>query len=351
MLLPFSFSCSVFPLAFDRKRMAYWSPAYFETPSPIRKHVDIYSSYEGSQRSVLSSHSQRDGLSSTRGRSAGTYRQDPLTPVRATTPVRLTFNDSPRLDRVSSSYGRPCDEARGTRCVSPRSNRFSPPSPMVTDACTTFIPPQRPEDRGKPVIVLDLDETLIFARDGPVVARPGLAHLFRIMHGRCEVVVWTAGEREYALDAIKRIDPNRCIQHCVYRHKKWWTGLPGYTKDLGALGRPLERTVLVENTPDCTRANPLNSILVKDFHGDCHAQDNTIYQLADIIEAIISGCYRRCHISDTLHAHPHVALREVPCDSDGTVTVFTLASDHHPPVYSSTNFDLYRCYRPSHTRR
>jgi carboxy-terminal domain RNA polymerase II polypeptide A small phosphatase len=222
---------------------------------------------------------------------------------------------------------------------------------MVTDACTTFIPPQRPEDRGKPVIVLDLDETLIFARDGPVVARPGLAHLFRVMQGRCEVVVWTAGERDYALDAIKRIDPNRCIQHCVYRHRKWWTGLPGYTKDLAALGRPLERTVLIENTPDCTRANPLNSILVKDFHGDCRSHDSTIYQLADIIESIISGCYRRSHISDTLHSHPHVSLREVPCDTNGAVTVFTLAADYHPPVYASTNFDLQRSHRQALSRR
>jgi hypothetical protein len=345
-------SCDV---EFLEELMAYWTPSYYETPPASRKqHVDAYTYLDRSPISLYSAHSYRDnGLTSSRGLSPS-LRPDFSTPVRSTTPVRLSFGDSPRADYLRNKND--LDEANATRCVSsPHPSRaqlrLSPPSPMVTDACSTFIPAQRPEDRGKPVVVLDLDETLIFARNGPVIARPGLAHLFRVMKGRCEVVVWTAGERDYALDAIKRIDPDRCVQHCVYRHRKWWTGLPGYTKDLCALGRPLERTVLIENTPDCTRANPLNSILVKDFHGDCRAQDSTIYQLADIIESIISGCYRRCHISDTIQSHPHVALREVPCDSDGTVTVFTLSDDYHPPVYSSTNFDLQRGFRNSQIRR
>lgn len=215
--------------------------------------------------------------------------------------------------------------------------------PMITDSAMMFIPPQRADDRGKLVVVLDLDETLVYARDGPVVPRPGLSHLLSTLKDRCEVVVWTAGERAYALDAIRRIDPHRCIHHCVYRHPKWWTGRPGYSKNLRALGRPLERAILVDNTPDCLRDNPMNSILVKDFGGSGVHHDETLYRLSDVIEALIVASAHH-HVSDVLRAHPHVSLREVPCDAEGSVKVFTFTGDDHPSSVSHriprTNYDL-----------
>lgn len=52
----------------------------------------------------------------------------------------------------------------------------------------------------------------------------------------CEVIVWTAGIRNYAKAVIRNIDRQNVIAHCIYRHEKWFR--PGdYTKDLAMLGR------------------------------------------------------------------------------------------------------------------
>ncbi|RNF10324.1 nuclear lim interactor-interacting factor [Trypanosoma rangeli] len=191
-----------------------------------------------------------------------------------------------------------------------------------------FIPPVRAADEGKLVVVLDLDETLVYARTGVIIPRPGINRLLDVLRGRCEVVVWTAGEKWYAMEVLHQIDPQCCIQHCVYRHEKWWTDRPGYMKDVAALGRPLHRTIIIDNTPDCLRANTRNGLLVKDFkglYGGCQRFDNTLFVLADVIEDVLSGS--KVSI-DAFHNHPDLQRRFVQCDTGGAIEVLTLKQDN-----------------------
>ncbi|CAJ1036535.1 TFIIF-stimulated CTD phosphatase, putative [Leishmania guyanensis] len=113
-------------------------------------------------------------------------------------------------------------------------------------------------------VVFDLDETVVYARDGPLYARAYLKDLFRFIKDDFEVIVWTAGERDYAKCILEEINEDHIIQHLVYRHEKWFRE-EDYTKDLRQLGRDLNYTLMIENTPDCVRANPQNSIIVEDF--------------------------------------------------------------------------------------
>ena len=93
---------------------------------------------------------------------------------------------------------------------------------MSKDPYTAMVPPQRYEHHGRLVVVLDLDETLVYAREGPVLPRPGLEELLQTLRElQCEVIVWTAGERDYAQEVLQRIDTAGVVQHCVYRHEKW----------------------------------------------------------------------------------------------------------------------------------
>jgi RNA polymerase II subunit A small phosphatase-like protein len=199
---------------------------------------------------------------------------------------------------------------------------------MITDRCIHYIPPQRVEDHGKVVVVLDLDESLIYGRDGPIVMRPGLRRFLATLHSRCEVVLWTAGQQDYALEAIGTIDPTGCIQHCVYRHPKWWTGEVGYAKDLRALGRSLRRTVLIDNTPDCHKANPENGILVTDYGGD-NGSDNTLLMLSDIFEDLLNTEIWVDDVTAWLSSDRRLVRRAVPCDGGGSVVVHTLCCDSH----------------------
>ncbi|KAG5466842.1 hypothetical protein LSCM1_01019 [Leishmania martiniquensis] len=113
-------------------------------------------------------------------------------------------------------------------------------------------------------VVFDLDETVVYARDGPLYARAYLKDLFRFMKDDFEVIVWTAGERDYAKCILEEINEDHIIKHLVYRHAKWFRE-EDYTKDLRQLGRDLNYTLMIENTPDCVRANPQNGIIVEDF--------------------------------------------------------------------------------------
>ncbi|KAG8348802.1 putative NLI interacting factor like phosphatase [Trypanosoma vivax] len=119
-------------------------------------------------------------------------------------------------------------------------------------------------------LVLDLDETVVYAREGPLYARAYLKELLHFIKKNFEVIVWTAGEKEYAKSILEEINVDNTIKHLIYRHKSWFTN-HDYTKDLKKLGRNIDYVLIVENSPDCVRTNPQNSILVEDF--EVHAPD------------------------------------------------------------------------------
>jgi hypothetical protein len=137
---------------------------------------------------------------------------------------------------------------------------------MIRKTGESLIAPLDPAAGKRYTVVLDLDETVVYARDGPLYARAHLENLLRVMDKYCEVVVWTAGERTYAKAILQEINTDNIIKHLITRHKSWFNHT-NYTKDLGKLGRDLDYVLIIENTPDCVRVNPQNGIIVQDFEG------------------------------------------------------------------------------------
>ena len=268
----------------------------------------------------------------------------PTTPTRYSVSTRLSLS-APRDDPYSppppqhhhhtTTFSASPAAAWADQQASSPSRRRDPS--MVKGPSASFLPPQEAGNMGKPVIVLDLDETLVYARDGPINVRPGTRELLEAIQETCEVCVWTAGEREYAKNVIRRIDMTGAIQHCVYRHPKWWTGKPGYSKNLHSLGRPIDRVLLVDNTPDCLKDHPWNGLLVEDFTG---RSDDVLYHVARVIQFIVNA-HPSESIPDILSRCPDVVRRRVPLDSYGSVEVWTLtaAGDDYSP---GRNRDIYR---------
>jgi RNA polymerase II subunit A small phosphatase-like protein len=157
---------------------------------------------------------------------------------------------------------------------------------MVKSEDSSLVAPQSAEDAGKITVVLDLDETLIYAREGPLYARPGLRELLKLLADHFEPIVWTAGVRAYAQAVLRNIDRDNVIRHCVYRHRKWYTGQAGYQKPLDALGRPLERMLIIENTPDCLRGFEENGVLVEDYEGG-EKEDQTLPAIAALLQSML----------------------------------------------------------------
>lgn len=182
------------------------------------------------------------------------------------------------------------------------------------------IAPQDPQDRGKYVVVLDLDETIVYAREGPLVIRPGAVALIDLLVRDTEVVVWTAGERDYAQQVLREIDRSGGVRHCIYRHPKWFTGTPGQLKDLRLLGRDLSRVLVVENTPDCVRRQSDNAVLVPDYYGA--TEDSTLVKLGDLVRGLLAS---GLPVSDFLRQSGHmVQLRSIRTDLGEILNVHCL---------------------------
>ncbi|KAI8462493.1 MAG: hypothetical protein J3K34DRAFT_462905 [Monoraphidium minutum] len=83
-----------------------------------------------------------------------------------------------------------------------------------------------------------------------VVERPGLPEFLLELAAFAEVVVFTAGLREYAEPIIDAIDPSRALFAArVYREGTTRSDHYQCVKDMRRAGRALARTVLVDDTP------------------------------------------------------------------------------------------------------
>nr|CCD13503.1 unnamed protein product [Trypanosoma congolense IL3000] len=190
-----------------------------------------------------------------------------------------------------------------------------------------LIPSQSLDDVGKLVVVLDLDETLVYSREGAIVPRPGTERLLDVLRDRCEVIVWTAGEQSYAMDVINLIDQKNCIKHCIFRSRRWWSEKPGCVKDLACLGRPLDRTLIIDNTSDCMKANPRNGLLVTDFRGLGNMGtiiDTTLYVIADVIDDVLNSPNPSI---GSFRTHPQLQRRVAWCEVGSPIEVLTLKQD------------------------
>ena len=170
--------------------------------------------------------------------------------------------------------------------------------------------------------VFDLDETLVFARRGPVVPRPGSHSLLRRLkgHPHVEPVVWTAGESGYARNILRHIDEEAVVEHLVARCLSWCNG-PGAVKDMARLDRHGDRCLLIENTAACVRANPENALLLPDFN---HTSRET-GELMSAVEALLVGLASSAmRVQDYLASSRMLHKATVPCQGGGFVNTYVL---------------------------
>ncbi|OVA13449.1 NLI interacting factor [Macleaya cordata] len=140
----------------------------------------------------------------------------------------------------------------------------------------------------KNTIFLDLDETLIHSRTDPppekfdfivrpridgelmnfyVLKRPGVDEFLETISKNFEVIVFTAGLKEYASLVLDKLDSKGVISHRLYRDScKEMDGR--FVKDLSELGRDLKRVVLVDDNPNAYIFQPDNALPVRPFIDD-----------------------------------------------------------------------------------
>lgn len=159
-----------------------------------------------------------------------------------------------------------------------------------------------PADEDRLTLVLDLDETLVHCRpdplptkhdfkvrfeeaqaDGWIYVRPFASLFLEIVSRLFEVVVFTASSRCYADQVLDTLDPKGdLIQTRLYRqHCTEVAG--GFLKDMECLGRPIEKVLLVDNSPVSVAMCPDNGIVVSSWVADC-PEDRELLDLLLVLQ-------------------------------------------------------------------
>ena len=173
----------------------------------------------------------------------------------------------------------------------------------------------------KYTLVLDLDETLIHFKinqnsnnSGILQFRPFISEFLSTIKNYYELIIFTAGTKEYADPIINAIEQKGT--KFDYRLYRIHTIIKGndFVKDLSKLGRDLSRTIIVDNMEQNYKLQPYNGITIRPFWGkdtndmalldllnilikivkmDMDVRDGIRYFKEDIISKVTSNIFRR----------------------------------------------------------
>ncbi|XP_071739776.1 uncharacterized protein [Rutidosis leptorrhynchoides] len=173
---------------------------------------------------------------------------------------------------------------------------------------TISLPPL--DSVNRKTVFLDLDETLIHSVpanglirprnfdymvkpmiDGErvdfyVLKRPFVDEFLQFLtENGFEIVVFTAGIKEYASLVLDRLDRKGLISHRLYRDScKEFDGK--FVKDLSNLGRDLKNAVIVDDNPNSYSLQSQNAIPIKPFIDDIGD---------DELKKLMDGFFEKCN--------------------------------------------------------
>jgi len=182
-----------------------------------------------------------------------------------------------------------------------------PPKPQPTESPTGvkfLLPPLLPEERGKKTLVLDLDETLVHSSFKPIPdpdfvisieldgvvhrvyvrKRPGVDNFLRAVGEKYEVVIFTASLAKYADPLLDILDRGRIVKTRLFR-EACVQHYGNYVKDLTHLGRRLEETIIIDNSPFSYMFQPDNALPISSWFSD--KSDRQLYDLLPFLDSLI----------------------------------------------------------------
>jgi len=190
-----------------------------------------------------------------------------------------------------------------------------------------LLPEQAPDLKGKKSLILDLDETLVHSSFKPVptadyiipvniegtihhvyvIKRPCVDEFLRRMSRHFEIVVYTASLAKYADPLLDQLDIHGVINARLFReHCTQYQG--NFVKDLTRLGRRLESTIIVDNSPASYMFQPQHAIGCTSFIDNMH--DRELLYIADFLETLVDveDVSKFTHLWNA----PHAMADEVP---------------------------------------
>jgi len=182
----------------------------------------------------------------------------------------------------------------------------SPEKPDGQEDPQWLLDPQSEADRkaNKKTLVLDLDETLVHSSftyipdadfiieielDGAVYKvyvrkRPGVDEFMKAVGEKFEVVIFTASLAKYADPLLDILDKDKVVSKRLFR-EACVQHYGNYVKDLSLLGRKLEHSIIVDNSPFSYMFQPDNAIPITSWFND--KSDTQLYELLPFLDRLI----------------------------------------------------------------
>lgn len=153
----------------------------------------------------------------------------------------------------------------------------------------------------KKCLILDLDETLVHSSfkytntadfvilveiDDQihrvyVIKRPGVDKFLKKVSKWYEVVLFTASILEYGNSLLDKLDMHNCIHHRLFRDSCYlYQG--NFVKNLSQIGRPLNCSIIIDNSPSSYIFHQKNSIPISSWFDDEH--DNELIDLLPLLK-------------------------------------------------------------------
>ena len=141
-------------------------------------------------------------------------------------------------------------------------------------------------------LVVDLDETLIHSftlnnnNDQTFYVRPFCFEFLNELSTFYEIIIFTAGTKEYAEPIINQLDKsNKIISHKLYReHLSYDDGNGNGLKDLSKIGRDLDKIIIIDNIADNYILQKDNGLLIKTWNGNLN--DRELFDLKNVLRSI-----------------------------------------------------------------
>ncbi len=163
-------------------------------------------------------------------------------------------------------------------------------------------------------VVLDLDSTLIntvdynpllesvykckkYDENTLICARPYLDEFLEWLFDNCNVSVFTAADKDYALFVINNFIGKRKMDFIFYRYHLYM-GMKdfGGAKDLRLIWDTFKmydfdcsNTLIIDDSPEVKATNPLNCIMIHPFEANKDFKDTHLLQVKQRLEYIIKN--------------------------------------------------------------
>ena len=116
-----------------------------------------------------------------------------------------------------------------------------------------------------------------------VLKRPGVDVFLKKMSRYFELIIYTASLSKYANPLLDWLDPDRVCDYRLFReHCTWHSGV--FVKDLSRLARPLNGTIIIDNSPSAYMFHRENAIPCTSWYED--PEDTELFQLIGVLECL-----------------------------------------------------------------